>query len=162
LFLDDLHQHHLAALDNFLDLVLAARAEGALRHFLQNVVTADGFDDFLFGFFLAVLVLVVLFACFRSVFGMRRFSSLAVQGIGRLGGRRHGLGQSLGVEFSVGLGRSRLVRLGIGGSFGRNDRLGADRGDRRGRLIGMIMVVMMVLAVVAVLVIMGVMMVVMT
>ena len=49
LFLDDLHQHHLAALDDFLDLVLAARTEGALRHFLQHVVAADGFDDFLFG-----------------------------------------------------------------------------------------------------------------
>ena len=49
LFLDDLHQHHLAALDDFLDLVLAARTEGALRHFFHDVVAADGFDDFLFG-----------------------------------------------------------------------------------------------------------------
>jgi hypothetical protein len=36
---------------------LAARAEGALRHFFQHVVAADGFDDF----FLGVLAFVVLF-----------------------------------------------------------------------------------------------------
>ena len=56
LFLDDLHQHHLAALDDFLDLVLAARTEGALRHFFQHVVAADGFDDFFLGVVAVVLV----------------------------------------------------------------------------------------------------------
>ena len=71
LFLDDLHQHHLAALDDFLDLVLAARAEGALRHFLQHVVAADGFDDFLFGV-LAVVLIVVAVVAFGSAGHVRR------------------------------------------------------------------------------------------
>ena len=66
LFLDDLHQHHLAALDDFLDLVLAARAEGALRHFLQHVVAADGFDDFLFGVLVVVFIVVVVVAFGRA------------------------------------------------------------------------------------------------
>jgi hypothetical protein len=55
----------------------------------------------------------------------------------------------------------------LGSRFGRNHGFGADGGDRRGRLVGMIMVVMIVLAVTAVvvvimmmIVIMGVMMVV--
>ena len=65
LFLDDLHQHDLAALDDFLDLVLAARTEGALRHFLQHVVAADGFDDFLFGIVAIVFFIVVLLVAFR-------------------------------------------------------------------------------------------------
>ncbi len=57
LFLDDLHQHHLAALDDFLDLVLTAGPEGALRHLFQCVVAADELDDVLF--FLVVFVLVI-------------------------------------------------------------------------------------------------------
>ncbi|OIQ76201.1 hypothetical protein GALL_421230 [mine drainage metagenome] len=75
LFLDDLHQHHLAALDDFLDLVLTARAEGALGHFFQHVVAADGFDDFFFGL-VAFVFIVVAFAAIRrgvlfgGVFGM--------------------------------------------------------------------------------------------
>ncbi|HEV2155389.1 MAG TPA: hypothetical protein VGR99_13565 [Bradyrhizobium sp.] len=45
------------------------------------------------------------------------------------------------------------MRLGIGGSFGRNHGLGANRSDdRRGRLAGMIMVVMIVLAIMIVVV----------
>ena len=60
LFLDDLHQHHLAALDDFLDLVLAARTEGALRHFFHDVVAADGFHDFLFGVVAVVLFFIVV------------------------------------------------------------------------------------------------------
>ncbi|MGY8705239.1 hypothetical protein RAD16_05780 [Bradyrhizobium sp. 18BD] len=71
--------------------------------------------------------------------------------------------------FGMGFRESCLVRLGIGGSFGRNDGLGANCGDRRGRLAGMIMVVMIVLAImmvvvmiVVVIVIMGVMKIVMT
>ena len=65
LFLDDLHQHHLAALDDFLDLVLAARTEGALRHLFHDVVAADGFDDFLFGVVAFVLIVVMLVAMRR-------------------------------------------------------------------------------------------------
>ena len=48
LLLDDLHQHDLPALDDFLDLVLPrARAMRALRHFLHRVGAADRFDHFL-------------------------------------------------------------------------------------------------------------------
>ena len=46
LFLDHLHQHHLPALDHFLDLVLAAVARRAVGHLFQRVGAADGFDDF--------------------------------------------------------------------------------------------------------------------
>ena len=45
LLLDHLHQHHLPALDDLLDLVLPARAIGALRHLLHRVGAADRFDD---------------------------------------------------------------------------------------------------------------------
>ena len=62
LFLDDLHQHHLAALDDFLDLVLTARTEGALRHLFHDVVAADGFDDFLLGLVAVVFIVVILVA----------------------------------------------------------------------------------------------------
>ena len=44
LFLDHLHQHDLAALDDFLDLVLARGSAARVRHFFQHVVAADGFD----------------------------------------------------------------------------------------------------------------------
>ena len=60
LFLDDLHQHHLAALDDFLDLVLAARPERTFRNFLQHIVAADGFDDFLFFVVFIVVMLVAM------------------------------------------------------------------------------------------------------
>src|SRR5439155_20015489 len=49
LLLHHLHQHHLAALDHLLNLVLPARAIHALRHFLQGVSAADRFDDLLLG-----------------------------------------------------------------------------------------------------------------
>ena len=45
LLLDHLHQHHLPALDDLLDLVLPARARHALGHFLHGVGAADRFDD---------------------------------------------------------------------------------------------------------------------
>src|SRR5262249_52354868 len=47
------------ALDDFLDLVLTTRAEGALRNFFQNIVTANGFDDFLFAFFAIVIIIAI-------------------------------------------------------------------------------------------------------
>jgi hypothetical protein len=47
----------LAALDDFLNLVLAARAEGAFRHFLQHVVATDRLDDV---FFRIIAIFVVL------------------------------------------------------------------------------------------------------
>ena len=44
LFLDDLHQDHLAALDDFLDLVLLAlHLAAALRHFFQRILGANRF-----------------------------------------------------------------------------------------------------------------------
>jgi hypothetical protein len=46
LFLDHLHQHDLPALDDLLDLVLAAIARGALGHLFHRVGAADGVDDF--------------------------------------------------------------------------------------------------------------------
>lgn len=65
-FLDHLNQHHLATLDDFLDLVLAARTEGALWNFFQNVVAADGFDDFFLGvvaivFFVVLMLVAMMF-----------------------------------------------------------------------------------------------------
>ena len=44
LFLHHLHQHDLPALDDLLNLVLAARAVRPLRHFLHRVGAADRFD----------------------------------------------------------------------------------------------------------------------
>jgi hypothetical protein len=57
-----LHQHHLAALDDFLDLVLTAWPERTLRNLLQDVVAADGFDDFLFGVLALIVVIVAVLA----------------------------------------------------------------------------------------------------
>jgi hypothetical protein len=54
-----LDQHHLAAFDHFLDLVLTARPEGALRYFFHDIVATDGFDDFLFAFFAVLIILAV-------------------------------------------------------------------------------------------------------
>ena len=65
LFLDHLHQHHLPALDDFLDLVLAARTERALGNFFQHVVAADGFDLFLFGILGFVVIVLVAFVALR-------------------------------------------------------------------------------------------------
>ena len=39
---------------------------GALRHFLQHVVAADGFDDFFLGVFLVVVFVVVLLVARRA------------------------------------------------------------------------------------------------
>src|SRR6516162_9116730 len=50
LLLDHLHQHHLPALDDFLNLVLAAHARHALGHFLQRVGAADRFHDLVLAF----------------------------------------------------------------------------------------------------------------
>ncbi len=46
LFLDHLHQQHLAALDDFLDLVVPHRATAALLDLvILHVVATQGFDD---------------------------------------------------------------------------------------------------------------------
>src|SRR6202045_4472933 len=93
-FLDDLHQHHLAALDDFLDLVLTARTEGALRHLFQHVVAADGFDDLFLGL-VAFVFIVVVFVPFFAGFCR-----------GRLDGGRIGQGHR----------RQRLARVSLGAS----------------------------------------------
>ena len=62
LFLDHLHQHHLAALDDLLNLVLAPWPERALRHFFQDVVAADRFDDFLFDVLGLIFIILGLVA----------------------------------------------------------------------------------------------------
>ncbi|WP_311739304.1 hypothetical protein [Bradyrhizobium sp. NC92] len=92
---------------------------------------------------------------------MRRFSAFAggVNGIGRLGGRRHGFGQRLCLRFggwSFGSGNVEgWGRLRLGNCLDRG--LGADRRDRRGRLAGAIMVMMIALVLMAVGVIVSVM-----
>ena len=44
LFLDDLNEQNLPLLDDFLDFIGAPRPGLSRRHFLEGVVTADGFD----------------------------------------------------------------------------------------------------------------------
>ncbi len=134
LFLDDLHQHHLAALDDFLDLVLAARAERPFRHFLHHVVATDGLDEFLLGF-LAVLVFVVhgiasrcgdMFA-FRSqrVLGVLGAGVLvSIVGMGDVFPRPLFLGALVVAVGLVELGCERLVQRGRNGGLDRG-------GDRR-------------------------------
>ncbi len=157
LFLDHLHQHHLAALDDFLDLVLAARAECAFRNFFQHVVAADGFDEFFLGIFLAV-VLVVFFA--RSGRGLFAVTGFA----GFLAGVR-GMGGVIGVGAvflrllfgrALGLVRDLDARLGCGEGYGffhdGNDRLGRRRRgglDSRRRLVVGMLVIVMVVAIVS-------------
>ena len=63
LFLDHLHQHHLPALDDFLNLVLAAIARGAaFLGFFQGIAATDGLDAFVF---------VLVLADFLDVAGSR-------------------------------------------------------------------------------------------
>src|SRR5262249_40677819 len=83
--------------------VLAARPERALRHFLQHVVTADGFDDFLLGIILAVILVVrrlvaerhqgMLHGAFRAMFvgwrGPVLFADMLFGGVAK---RRHIVG----------------------------------------------------------------------
>ncbi|WP_341510368.1 hypothetical protein [Bradyrhizobium sp. ISRA442] len=115
---------------------MAARTEGALRHFLEHVVAADGFDDFVFDF-LAVFAILDVSGCL----GMRRLGALAgrINGVGGLGGGGHGFGEGLGVSFLRGrFGSRRLLRLG--GKFGGDNGLGSHGRDRGGRLVVVIMV----------------------
>src|SRR4029079_8357421 len=64
LFLDHLYQHDLPALDDLLDLVLAAIARGALSHLFHRVGAADGVDDF-FLFFAVLLDVGAVAVAFR-------------------------------------------------------------------------------------------------
>src|SRR6185312_1600264 len=81
----------LAALDDFLNLVLAARAERAFRNFLQHVVATDGFDDFLFGVLAVVFIIVTVVA---------------------LGGAGEFVGRSNGVAFAGVLDMRRVIGMG--------------------------------------------------
>ena len=67
LFLDHLHQHHLAALDHLLNLVLAAEARHALLRLLERIGTADRFDCVLF----AVLLAIARLGLAVTVLGLR-------------------------------------------------------------------------------------------
>ena len=69
LFLHDLHEHHLPALDDFLNLVLAPKARKPFLDFLKRVRASDGFNRFFFSVLLAVAVGEVggrRFACQRT------------------------------------------------------------------------------------------------
>jgi hypothetical protein len=61
-------------LDDFLDLVLPARAEGALGHFFHDVVTADGLNDLFLGLVAVIFVVVEMLVAMRrgSVFVVRQ------------------------------------------------------------------------------------------
>jgi hypothetical protein len=56
---------------------LAARPEGALRHFLQHVVAADGFDDLFLRLFGVVLVIVLVAMRDGAVFVLRNDGDFA-------------------------------------------------------------------------------------
>ncbi|MFC4837521.1 hypothetical protein ACFPFP_03755 [Bradyrhizobium sp. GCM10023182] len=65
-----------------------------------------------------------------------------VNGIGRLGDRGHDLGKRFAMSFDG----ASFVRLGNG--LGRNDGLGTNSRDRRGRLVGVMIVLVMIMLVV--------------
>jgi hypothetical protein len=115
---------------------LTPRAEGALRHFLQDIVAADGFDDFFLGLFAFVLVIVVLLVALRGggmvvvlrsggiaihVFGLRR-----VVGMGSIFERVLLMGMNvmrvIFARFRIG----RRIRCGCGGCLDgcRNRHIG--------------------------------------
>ncbi len=80
LFLHHLHQHHLPALDDFLDLVLAAVARRAIRHFLHGVGAADRFDV------LRLFVVAVVMTIILAIAGCG--DVLAIAFVGRVVSRR--------------------------------------------------------------------------
>ena len=133
LFLDDLHQHHLTALDDFLNLVLTARTEGALRHLLHDIVAADGFNHFLLGV-LALVFIVMVFVAMRcrGLIGMIRSSGFA--------GGRFPMRRVVGMcgVFARVLFAGMLIMRGVFVGF-RAGRLGCRKrfGYRRGRRSGL-------------------------
>ena len=137
LFLDHLHQHHLPALDDLLDLVLAAVARRAVQHLFHGVGAADGLDD-LFLFFgaarslavgvvgMGVLGVVVTSVTVTGVvlavaFGRRKRMRLAVFGVRGVLGRLRGPGMLVFVVFAGRLfgrvGFRHRGRFGRGGEF---------------------------------------------
>src|SRR5690606_23676075 len=72
LFLGDLHEQDLPALDDFLDAILLARlALDAIRNLFHGVFGADGFDLFLLVMIVVVIIVVVLAATASHVFRNR-------------------------------------------------------------------------------------------
>jgi hypothetical protein len=85
---------------------LAARTERALRNFLQHVVAADGFNEFLFGvlaFLVVVIVMLFVAMCGGGMLVVRR-------GGVRFAGMRV-------VLVAIVLGTRRVI--GMGGVFAR-------------------------------------------
>ncbi len=72
LFLDDLDQQHLTALDHFLNLVLAAQAGGAIGRLVHGVA-AKLLDDFLF---LVVALVGMLLGVVRGTLGPKLIAGL--------------------------------------------------------------------------------------
>jgi ABC-type enterochelin transport system permease subunit len=92
---------------------LTPGAEGALRHFLQDVVAADGFDDFFLGFLAFVLFIVGMLVALRNG-SMLRSGMIAV---GMFGARRVvGMGlifeRVLVVDMNIMCGFFAALRLG--------------------------------------------------
>jgi hypothetical protein len=159
LFLDDLHQHDLAAFDDFLNLVLAARAEGAFRHFLHHIVATDGFDDLFLG-----LIALVIFVKFFAVSRRMRFigwSGLGFMGIGGMcsvfGGDFVPIGLAVGMMVFV---RVVLVFAFLGSFLQRLGNIG-DSGYGLGRrrfgdmlvALGLHVVIMMMVVIMRMLVV---------
>src|SRR6202023_3196059 len=109
LFLDHLHQHHLAAFYHLLNLILPARAERALRHFFQHVVAANGFDDFFLGFLAVIVVVIIGFIANRrrDQLGMIRCNGLGAGMFGVL------TAAVFGVRRVVGMGQVFVVVLAM-------------------------------------------------
>ena len=84
LFLDDLHQQHLPALDHFLDLVLARARLAALGNLLQRVLGADAFHG------LVLVDLADVSARLRVVVGRGRLAFGRI--LGRFADRIRGRG----------------------------------------------------------------------
>src|SRR5690606_14468916 len=61
LFLDNLNQHDLAALDDLLDLVVPAQMAAAVRQLVQRIGSADDFDA-VFGVACAMLAILTMIA----------------------------------------------------------------------------------------------------
>ena len=132
LFLDHLHQHDLPALDDLLDLVLAAIARRALGHLFHRVGAADGFDD-LFLFVVAVAhgrCLGRLAVAWRRLArrprpadGIRGSACAGCSRSVRTRGTRAHDGFGVRLDRRADLGRDRRI-------FGLADRRGRRRGPR--------------------------------
>ena len=134
LFLDDLHQHDLAALDHFLDLVgTAVVARRAIRNLFHRVGAADELDD-LFLFVMAVGVALIVSGRWRgAVLAGGAYSSAVARvalgaGLVRLPLRRDRVRADLRRNRRVGcFGNHRLRRssAAAGASAGPSSRCGS-------------------------------------